>query len=190
MFYYSNGKVTVLSQTRCGHTNMYHYFNIPVYSLRESQVSYSDDLVVVLRNPIDRMISAIEGLTPTLYMFTPDPIWFKLDPFPDRNALLEHVVFASHCKPYLHTIADKPFRIIDFYKLEQYISRAKSDKFFDNIGQSPTTFTKGLTNPKESYVKNETFSVEELEQEYALYMHLMDTKEQISVEEWKRLTLR
>jgi len=187
MFYHSNGKLTVLSQTRCGHTNMYYYFGITVYSLMYAQMQPTNDLVVVIRNPIDRMMSAIEGMSPWLHMFTPDPVWFKLDPVPTKNEIRERVIFELHCKPYLHTIVDQNFRIIDFNKLEQYISRPKSDKIV-NLFQSPTTFTKGLTNPKEHYVENSVFSLEDLESEYELYLQIMQTKEQISVEEWKNLT--
>lgn len=152
-----------------------------------TKVKPADNLIVVIRNPIDRMISAIDGLSPWLYMFTPDPVWFKLDPVPSRNDIREHVLFEAHSKPYLSGLMEYDFRIIDFYKLESYINRFTSDKMIE-VFQSPTTSTKGLTDPKEHYVENSVFSLEELEKEYALYLTIMQTKEQISVEEWKNLT--
>lgn len=169
---------------------MYNYFGIRLYTLYYTKIQSSDpNLVVVIRNPIDRMVSAVEGLTPWAHTFTPDPIWFKLDPYPDKKTIYENGIFRIHCKPYMSELMGYNFRIIDFYQLENYISRPKPDNLFNRqFLQSPTTFTKGLTNPKEHYIENSVFSLEDLESEYELYLQIMQTKEQISVEEWKNLT--
>lgn len=186
MFYYSNGKITVLSYSRCGHTNMYNYFGLPTYSLALTPIQHSDDLVVVIRNPIDRMVSAVKGITPYLPDYTPDAKWLDLSSLAGKSTdeIREEVLFSWHCKPYMSSLAFGKFRIIDFYKLDQYIPKTSLLAY----SRSPITNTSGLTGPKEHYVENSVFSLADLEEEYELYLEIIQTHDQISVEEWKSLT--
>jgi hypothetical protein len=164
---------------------MYNYFKIPIYSLPYESIKFSDRSVIVIRNPIDRLVSAINGLTPWLHIYTPQTTWLDLAVLEGKSEdeVRELVIFNWHSKPYMSHFENENFRIIDFYKLNQYIP-----KNFPNLFQSPITNTSGLTNPKEHYIENSMFSLADLEEEYDLYLKIMSTKEQISVAEWKEKT--
>lgn len=186
MFYYDNGKVCVFAATRCGNTNMYHYFGFKPYSKTVDDFSAwstsSSQRVVVLRNPIDRMISATKAV-PEMLPGTTLPIdvirnKYAIEPY------MEIAIFQAHCSPYLHKILNEPFRIINFSRLNEYIPRRT------NLLQSPTTNSNNYTDPKSAYVENRYFSLAELEKEYEIYLSLLKEREQISVEEWKEKTTK
>ena len=184
MFYHDNGKLQVFANTRCASTNMHHYFSISVVEQRDFPAEFSNNLVIVLRNPLDRLVSASTGIPTVSNMFSS----FKQD-LSDANGkeasdafVEEYAVFSLHCFPYLGRIKDEPFRIIDFYRIEDYISRKM------HLPQSPTTNSNNYTDPKSTYVENRYFSLAELEKEYDTYLSLLKEREQISVEEWKEKT--
>ena len=187
MFYYDNGKVCVLANTRCGNTNMYHYFGIKPYSKSfdgfNAWSTTTSKRVVVLRNPIDRMISAIkasaDSTAPALSIEVLRKVLANEYTIESR---IENSIFQVHCCPYLYEITNEPFSIIDFNRLSEYIPR-KTD-----LHQSPTTNSNNYTDPKSSYVENRYFSLAELEKEYDTYLSLLKEREQISVEEWKEKT--
>lgn len=161
---------------------MYNYFGMPGYFPTHPELLPTNNTVIVIRNPIDRMISAVKGLTPILHVFRAHKEWHNTDSSTTQEQIREIAIFKTHCKPYLSTVINDEFRIIDFYKIGNYITRPIDRK------QSPVTNTSGLTNPKEHYVENSVFSLADLEEEYDLYLQIMNTREQISVEEWKSLT--
>ena len=184
MFYHDNEKLKVFANTRCGSTNMHHYFNINIDKQKHFPKSFSNDLIIVLRNPLDRMESAVKGISQLERIL--------LDITKTANAVTgkeltkefikEWMVFYIHCKPYFHRVSDKPFRIVNFNKLSEYIPRNTS------LHQSPTTHTGGHAIPKSVYVENRYFTLDDLEKEYDAYLSLLKEREHISVTEWKEKT--
>jgi hypothetical protein len=173
MFIHCTDKFAILAVTRCGHTNMYHYFAIEHYShdptnevltWREHQNS-----IVVLRNPLDRVVSAM-----------------KHTELIDDKEKHRQIFFHNHSSPYMNDLLTGcNFRIIDFYDLEQYIPR-RSDKY-----QSLRTdsHVDDATKAEDVYVANESYSLQALQTELKIYKELMVSCERVSVEEWKKLTM-
>lgn len=187
MFYHNNGKLAVCAQTRCGSTSMENYFGFKYGGARVMKPElFDNNLILVLRNPLDRMASAVKGLTPAFVqnMFKQSPrgeVTKRLRELSSDEAY-KFVVFRTHAMPYLSNIIHNDFRIIDFYKLGDYIP------MHENISVSPITNSSGYTNPKEVYVENNYFKIDALESEYETYKQLLSTREQISVEEWQQKT--
>jgi hypothetical protein len=195
MLYHDNGKLQIFANTRCGNISMHHYFNICINKQKNFPKSFSQDLVIVLRNPLDRMESAVKGIS-TLENRILDIAKFDHLKWPGifpsvnltekeltKEVTKEWLIFHIHCTPYLHRVFEKPFRIIDFNQLSDYIP--KDTKLYE----SPTTYSSGNTDPKSVYVENQYFTLEDLEREYELYLELLLAREQISVAEWKEKTL-
>lgn len=67
IFVHSNGKVNVQCRMRCGHSSMYGYFGVPLYSQADipppermrQWLSNPGHRVLVIRHPVERLISAI-----------------------------------------------------------------------------------------------------------------------------------
>lgn len=161
MFVHDNGKVSVLSVTRCGHTSMYDYFGIPRYTLTGNSpftwYNTNSIKVVVLRNPIERMYSAHK-------------IIMEIKKESEQR-------FYEHCYPYLHMLlVFSKFKIIHFKKLGNYIPFSKN---------TDPTYTNNETG---KYIVNRFFTEADLLQECNLYQTLIDSKEEITPEEWKELT--
>jgi hypothetical protein len=155
----------IMSATRCGHTNMFNYFDLKPwtdtgFTLRDWSEHHNP--IVVLRNPLERLLSAKA----------------------ESNRWIHNIpVFISHSRPYMNMLLSCNFRIIDFYDLEQYIPRKdvpsqsfRSDSRVDND-----------TTVQDVYVENSVYTIQELQQEVDTYKKLMVTKERVSVEEWNKL---
>ena len=188
MLYHDTGKLQIFANDRCANTNMYYYFNpniinndtLPGKVIILSQI-FSDDLVIVLRNPLDRVVSSIKGVPKILSLMDTLGTFLTSIYGKDFN-FEEYATFKMHCSPYLYRVKDRPFRIIDFNKLDGYIPRK------ENAFQSPVTNSSGYTDPKSVYVENKYFTLNDLEIEYETYLELLKDREQISVTEWKEKT--
>ena len=147
--------------TRCGHTNMYNYFRIKPhvgteYTVRDWREHHNP--IVVLRNPLDRVVSAVS--------------WVKHTQ--DTDALFVH-----HSLPYMNNmLVGCNFRIIDFYDLEQYIPRQGVQSYR----------TDSRAEHADVYVENPEYTRRELEREVELYHDFMANKERLSIVEWRELT--
>ncbi len=150
-----------MTATRCGHTNMYNYFRIKPHSGTEYTVrdwKEHHNPIVVLRNPLDRVVSAVS--------------WVKHTQ--DTDALFVH-----HSLPYMNNmLVGCNFRIIDFYDLEQYIPRQGVQSYR----------TDSLAEHADVYVENPEYTRRELEREVELYHDFMANKERLSIVEWRELT--
>lgn len=167
MFALCTRNCAVMANLRCGSTNMFNYFqeDTKVFGVRNWLGHHNP--IIVLRNPLDRVVSSM----PFLGMDLPTETGFA--------------AFVRHTKPYLHMISAINFRIIDFYHLEQYIPRKDTIRVQSIRTDSrlhPTVVAKDV------YVKNGGYTLEDLERCVDLYEELMSTRERISVEEWKELT--
>jgi hypothetical protein len=140
---------------------MYNYFGIEPhvgteYTVRDWREHHNP--IVVLRNPLDRVVSAVS--------------WVKHTQ--DTDAL-----FVSHSLPYMNNIlVGCNFRIIDFYDLEQYIPRQGLQSFR----------TDSLAEHADVYLENSIYTRRELEREVELYHDFMANKERLSTIEWRELT--
>ena len=180
MFIHCSRKCAIMAETRCGHTNMYHYFSIEQYS--ETGFTHDNwkehhNPIVVLRNPLDRVVSSLpEGLLkamPFTWQWSSDLIHELND------------AFVSHTTPYMrNTLLGYNFRIIDFYDLEQYIPRMWEKH------QSIRTDSRveDHTVAEDVFIKNDTYTLRDLQEEVEIYNEIMTTYERVSVEEWKNLT--
>jgi hypothetical protein len=203
VFYHYNEKLQIFANTRCGNTNMHHYFDVDVEAATRTSLEhihfflnsdinnnslfptiFSNELIVVLRNPLDRVISAINGVPKMTTLILPYRHNFEkeLGREVSDKFLEDYAIFKLHCAPYLYLLKDKEFRIIDFTKLDEYIPRNTARQ------QSPVTNSSGYTDPKLVYVENPYFTLQDLETEYETYLALLTDREQISVAEWKEKT--
>jgi hypothetical protein len=141
---------------------MYEYFNIPLYSIQGNQLqkfidSKAETKIVVVRNPYDRLLSAINN-TRILNQTT---AWTR-----------------RHSRPYLQKLVllDLDYKIIDFYRLGEYIP----------IGKSTV-----ITNSSHVYACSDDMknyqTPEAMKKEYDAYQKIMSTKHQISPQEWKNI---
>jgi hypothetical protein len=108
MLVYDNGRVCVLANTRCGHTSMYSYFGLEPYTVTNSidhWYNTSSLRVLVLRNPLDRWVSAVRHCAS------------KPSHCSEREWL------ERHGAPFLRNLVWKYYTWshIDFYKLSDYI---------------------------------------------------------------------
>ena len=174
MFIHCSDTFSVYSETRCGHTNMYHYFRYKQYT--ETGFTMHNwrnhhNSIVVLRNPLDRVVSGLpEGL----------PYW-QWNPKLLKELNAE---FVSHTTPYMNkTLVGTNFRIIDFYRLEEYIPRiwGKHQSIKTN------SRVEDHTTAEDVFVRNDAYTLRDLEQEFDLYKYFMANCERVPVEEWKEL---
>ena len=109
MFCHDNGKVCILAVTRCGHTSMTGYFGFEPYTNGHQDWNtwyYTKSRrVLVLRNPFDRLKSAILHSQNSIVTEG-----YTVDQWID-----------AHSRPYLHIIKRNSFEIIPFENLEDYI---------------------------------------------------------------------
>lgn len=171
MFVYENGKALILANSRCGHTSMYKYFGMEEYSL-EGKITifdwiHSDSFsqrVVVLRNPYDRVRSALQNLKHCSE---------------DNQLPLDDITwFYNHSWPFMGMIKHCDFKYIDFYKLQEYIN------FSEKTIRSKESTSQGT----KIYVPNHYYSEEKLDMEFDFYNKFLSEREELSVEEWKELT--
>lgn len=170
MFILCSSKYAVITNLRCGHTNMYHYFGLVPYSvtgftMQDWQEHHNS--ITVLRNPLERVVSAAK---------------VSVDRYIDNSR--RETFFIEHSRPYMHMLLSCDYRVIDFYDLEQYIPRrsdvAQSFRTDSHVDDSITV--------QDVYVENTGYTLLELQQEFNTYKELMVTRERVTVEEWKGLT--
>ena len=160
-----------MANFRCGSTSMFNYFGIETVVCGVSQWAEHHNPILVLRNPLDRVVSSMPFL--------------RDNDNPPEVRLSE---FVRHSAPYLplHTIPQINFRIIDFYNLEQYIPR------MDNIF-TQSVRTDARCHPsvavEDVYAKNPGYTLQELKDCVEGYKYFMATREKITVEEWENLTM-
>ena len=168
MFFLCAPEFAVMSNLRCGHTNMFNYFGENnIYLAGMPLFSSHHNPIVVLRNPLDRVVSSMPFL----------------DSF-DSKTESQLDAFVRHSRPYLHEIISIDFRIIDFYDLEQYIPRDGEQSVRTDSRCFPSVTAEDV------YVENSVYTLEELEREVEIYNNFMANKERVSVDEWKELTNR
>lgn len=113
MLVYDNGRVCVLANTRCGHTSMYRYFGLEPYTVNNSISQWYNTAsvrVLVLRNPLDRWLSAYSALA-------------QVPPRISREQFM-----LDHSAPFLQYLAwqSHSWHYIDFYRLREYLPQSHS----------------------------------------------------------------
>ena len=190
---HDNGNLNVLSMPKCGHTAMWEYFDL--LHIRQSR-TFADWLksnspkVVVLRHPAERMHSAITFCnemwdtrsieykkTGKCFDFPEIEQWVNLNST-DRKRSIDEFIFNQHCRPYMHIIKNRDFRIIKFEDLSQYVPKILP-------GGIDTNTTNKNIDP---FPKNRYFKREDMLREIELYESLLVNREVITPEEWKALT--
>jgi len=164
VFIHDNGKVHVMSNTRCGHTSMRKYFGFEEIPRShdaswDKWINSTSRRVVVLRNPIDRWKSA------EVFM---NISWFKhIGP---KNGMDKDTFLRVHREPFLINIPrDISFEIIPFENLSDYLPWGNR------------------TIPSDVHI-SEVEITEELEEEITQYQYFRKNCKVISPEEWKQLT--
>ena len=200
MFIRRNDKYAIMAVTRCGHTNMYYYHGLSPY-VNDETVGLPDwrehhNPIVVLRNPLDRVKSAtflaigkfIQDTSQYLYETENDgePRTFFHVQNLQRHYLNDALrSLCEHSLPYMNNdLVGVNFRVIDFYDLDQYIPR-RNDKL-----QSYRVNAKveEKVTAEDVYVKNDEYSLKELQHEVKLYEKYMISQERVTPEEWKEMT--
>lgn len=169
MFIHSTPDFAVMANLRCGSTNMFNYFGVKICAVGFPSWENHHNPMLVLRNPLDRVISSMPFLRND-----DDTPEFRLSEF------------VRHSAPYLHIMPPINFRIIDFYNLEQYIPRT------DNVRvQSVRTDARFHLSiaAEDVYVDNSEYTLQDLKDCTEGYKYFMANRERVTVEEWKNLTM-
>jgi hypothetical protein len=147
---------------------MFNYFGREINQFGMQDWMKHHNPIVVLRNPLDRVVSSMFFIEQT------GVYWKKR---------LEE--FARHSKPYMHEILSINFRIINFYNLEEYIPRSGSVRV-----QSKRTNSQcdPSVTAEDVHVENSVYTLEGLERCVDIYNNFMANKERVTVDEWKELT--
>jgi hypothetical protein len=152
---------------------MFDYFNIPPWTqqnlfdfetdqpfwVRDFKLTKTKEKIVVVRNPYDRLLSAIKS---SKYISHLSP-WRKTD------------WIRSHSVHYLFRLTDTKFNIIDFNKLKNY------------IGQPHQALKTNSVAFGHKEIFNEFWSEEEMEREFVAYNKIMEERTPITVTHWKDL---
>jgi hypothetical protein len=158
-----------MANLRCGSTNMFNYFEMEANNCGLKGWKKHHNPIVVLRNPIDRVVSS-------------SAFFWNNDETPEFR-LAE---FARHSSPYLHTLTMSNFRIIDFNILEQYIPR-KDTVQIQSVRTD--TYCHPFITAKDVYVPNPLYTLEDLQKCVESYKDFIANKERVTVDEWKELTI-
>lgn len=98
--------------------------------------------------------------------------------FIDDPFEVQKYIFDQHCRPYMHILKNRDFRIIKFEELSQYIPKV-----------APCDIETNTTNKDiDPFPSNRYFKREAMLKEVELYENLLANKEVITAEEWKALT--
>ena len=160
---------------RCGHTSMYEYFGLEPYSLayrhhNDFKNSTADVKIVVIRNPYDRLVSAVR-VTDTVQ---------RSEAARGRKNFDRKDWISKHSRPELSDLIKVQgvnYKIIDFYRLNEYIP----------VG--PTTIPTFAIQPQgwEDWMA-EYYTKQQMKAEFAAYEKIMQSRPQMNVREWHRLT--
>jgi len=184
MFIHDNGKVHVMSNTRCGHTSMRNYFNMERLGDRRHHnhrwlewIESKSRRVLVLRNPIDRWQSA--------EIFHSVEWWVKNGPSPTHEGKIMDRDFWMwiHRSPFLIDIPRSlDIEIIPFENLSDYIPMHKDTIVSNTSDVSLSDLTDIVIPPGTGRTQNC------LEEELISYQYFRNNCKVIGPEEWKELT--
>ena len=189
IFAHDNGNLNILSMPKCGHTAMWDYFDLLDIRQTRTFAHWLEGVspkVVVLRHPAQRMHSSIafynevwntRGIRDARHIWEEVEYWSNLDDT-SRAKDVEEFIFNQHCRPYMHILKNRDFRIIKFEDLSQYIPKILP-------GGIDTNTTNKNIDP---FPKNRYFKREDMLKEIELYENLLVNREVITPEEWKALT--
>lgn len=207
----NNEKVSVLVQTRCSHTSMFHFLGLQGFDTRENDTleSWINSLnrVVVLRHPIERMHSAIEVYDTQIKILidhydaqtdkakfieqlrqrNPQHTGYFIENYfniPDRNEVRDRLTFLVHSYPYMSHIVDYDFEIIKFENIEKYLPSRDDPIFF---GAPKSGITKQSNRTYLEFPHNNYYTEAELLREVELYNTIIESKTEISVADWQSL---
>lgn len=206
-----NDNLKVLVQTRCGHTNLFQYFgnDLKEQHTLEPWIN-SPRRIVVLRHPVERMHSAIAMYESSVKVLinhyesqadkpafieamrqkTPEYIDYFIENYfnvADKEAVKEHTIFLVHSQPYMHQIVDYDFEVIKFENLKDYIPPI-GDPIYNPRLQSGITNQTMRTYPE--FPTNRYYTETDLLKEIDLYSGFIESKKEISVDDWLALTAR
>lgn len=202
MFIHCNHKYSIIAVTRCGHTNMFYYHGMEPYE-NTGTVGVRDwrnhhNPIVVLRNPLDRVKSATYLAVGEFTSFSDLRHQIANILNDGKSTTFENILEAhqqylkfatstlcDHSQPYMtNVLVGVNFRIIDFYDLDQYVPRRK------DVFQSLRTnsVVEDTVTAEDVYVKNDKYSLKELQHEVKLYNEFMVTQERVTPEEWNEMT--
>jgi hypothetical protein len=167
LFIHDNGKVHVMSNTRCGHTSMRKYFGFmdlltPEEANWSKWINSTSRRVLVLRNPVDRWKSA------EVFM---NKGWFEhLGP---NNGMDRDTFLRIHREPFLINISRYlNFEIIPFENLSDYLPWG--------IGT--------LATDSNQVHRSEVEMTKAMKEELLQYRYFRENYKVISPEEWRELT--
>ena len=199
---YTINDTCIMCETRCGHTSMLEYFGLErndkalLIGLQHSHLFVNrpaKQLVIVLRNPYDRLLSAIRNTKiHEENQLKHNPASAKLK-YQFTLPSFCHDYTINHSRPYL-TVAvpdrwdGNPYiptnlKHIDFHRLSEYIP----------VGVNTVATNTNLNTYEKrvdamlSYKFSDYFNEEYLLSEHERYVDLMENTEELSVEDWLKV---
>ena len=168
MLVYSNGKINILANTRCGSTAIGVFLGLGRHYERintiDDWIQFSGKKVIILRNPYDRVMSAVRTLN---YLEEAEKLTCDAEEF-----------FVRHSCPYLWMIQEQNFSVVLYEDLVKYVPEKDSHQ----------TNTSNVSN--ETYIINSAYGPECLKYEYLLYKIYKSEREILNVESWNMLCER
>lgn len=155
---------------------MYEHFDVEPYSLPfrshdHFESSTADVKVVVVRNPYDRLLSAVRTVDTVEKISREENKSIEFD----RKKWI-----ADHSNLSLHTLAKiqaVDYRVIDFYNLSDYIAVGK--KTVPTYSVQPAGWERWMS---------EYYTKQQMESEYQAYEKIMQSRPRMNTREWHRLT--
>jgi len=213
---YTINNTRIMCQTRCGHTSMLEWLGLKRNdeALQTGQQAHLftstpvKQLVIVLRNPYDRLLSAMRNtkIHEARYKQNMEPIskklkyqsgWFTQNS--GRSVFQHgHEFTMEHARPFLKIAVPRNSNIgyapggnphvpsnlkhINFYRLNEYMP----------VGQNtvPTSKSDGLTEYLDGQWNDgmsEYYSKEVMLNEHEAYLNLLNNTEEMTVEEWLKV---
>ena len=188
---YNINNNSIMSQTRCGHTSMREWFGLEPNdrAIRSGQQTHLwfmrspqyTQLIIVLRNPYDRLISAIKNSK--IHEDNPREhgLVYLDGKGTDVGSAYEYTM--GHSTPYLANMLStsampRNLKHIDFYRLNEYIPVG---------GGTIITNTSGLTEYTD--VMSNYYSNEVMHTEYTAYTTIKQNSTELTPAGWNQVKL-
>ena len=179
MLYYRHPLFSIYGQDRSGTHSMEHYLNTkisPKYDIQPApRIETVDFDILLIRHPYERWNSC-------------ERVFRQAHKMRDQAGILGMWQISGF--PYMHNIKCENYRIIPTENMNSYVEGHESgsgERMHYNRWGKPVKHNRDRTKPEQFPHDWYSFDMNLLDKELELYNEILNTKEQISLEEWQSL---